>query len=492
MFFRIKKFICLIFLSVNIFIIYSQENKNWSLSEKNDFLETCNNQFDSSFSVSKESYSKFCDCFLNKSMNDFNSLKIADSIANSWNNSEVQKYISDCTFTLNQSFDENIIKNLNEDKKQPELTNPKTSSTPINIENITKNIKSYYPINDLKLSYQEKKKSGNYFPFIKFEENDSISLPINLQVGIDITELREVDIINDYFYIELDLAYLTDYFGSYIDYNDENMGVAEEIDLNPSFYSELQYPESDQLYKSELTYEGRITTERKETKTWYGYRENFRGIMPHKWNLRDYPFDSQELKIKFQTYQDTSFVRVDVFPEYNPNINPENISYLLDGYKVADFSTDNTFINGNYEINYADSYRAEVTQILTFNIILDREGSYIYFKLFFGGFLSYLVSILVFFIDKKLFETRITLSLGGIFGAVGNKYFVENTMPSIQVLTKADLINNLIILFIILNIFFVIAQSSKKINVGVFEDNKKSLIIMASVFILLNFLIVLI
>ena len=37
--------------------------------------------------------------------------------------------------------------------------------------------------------------------------------------------------------------------------------------------------------------------------------------------------------------------------------------------------------------------------------------------------LSFIISYLVFFIDKKYFETSITLSIGGIFGAVGNRYF---------------------------------------------------------------------
>jgi len=77
-----------------------------------------------------------------------------------------------------------------------------------------------------------------------------------------------------------------------------------------------------------------------------------------------------------------------------------------------------------------------------------------------------------------------------IWDAEGNKYFVENTMPSIQVLTKADIINNLIIIFIIINIFIVIAQSTKKINLGLFENNKYSIILSLSIFILLNLLIV--
>ena len=50
---------------------------------------------------------------------------------------------------------------------------------------------------------------------------------------------------------------------------------------------------------------------------------------------------------------------------------------------------------------------------------------------------------------------------------MGNKYFVENSLPELLILTKADLINNLVIVFIIINIFLVIGQATKKINLRI-------------------------
>jgi hypothetical protein len=63
-------------------------------------------------------------------------------------------------------------------------------------------------------------------------------------------------------------------------------------------------------------------------------------------------------------------------------------------------------------------------------------------------------------------------------------------MPSLQVLTKADLINNLVIIFIILNIFIIIAQHTKKINLRKFENNKFSSIFIFALFVFFNFLII--
>ena len=71
--------------------------------------------------------------------------------------------------------------------------------------------------------------------------------------------------------------------------------------------------------------------------------------------------------------------------------------------------------------------------------------------------------------------TRIDLSVGAIFGAIGNKYFVESTTPAIQVLTKADLINNLVIVMVLFNVVLIIMQNNNKINFWKFEDSKFAL-----------------
>ena len=70
----------------------------------------------------------------------------------------------------------------------------------------------------------------------------------------------------------------------------------------------------------------------------------------------------------------------------------------------------------------------------------------------------------MFLLPKEEFESKITLAVGAIFGAVGNRYFVDSTLPGIQVLTKADLISNLIILMVAINLLAVILQRSKKIT----------------------------
>ena len=185
--------------------------------------------------------------------------------------------------------------------------------------------------------------------------------------------------------------------------------------------------------------------------------------------------------------QDTSIVRLNQSKEFKSSIN-KNITDLIDGYEITGVSHSNQFRTGFSKT--ISGGKALVFDTLVYEININRDGSFLYFKLFFGTFLSFLISYLVFFIDYKEFETRITLSVGGIFGAVGNRYFVESIMPEVQVLTKGDLINNLVILLIVMNIFIVIMQYNKNINWKIISNNKKPAILSALIFIILNLIII--
>ncbi|MAT49111.1 MAG: hypothetical protein CMA27_04705 [Euryarchaeota archaeon] len=357
---------------------------------------------------------------------------------------------------------------------------------------------SAYSQSDNLESYQERIRSGDYYPYWELTDEDNLQYPINHEMTINIQDLRDIKNNSDYFYLKIDWETFQKYDTLYVAKSNEEINL---YDIVPA----LVYPESDQVYTQwGYSYKGYINEDGVEYSEYdriyqeienhndsnYVFTGYFEGLLPHKWDLRDYPFDKQNLKIVFRGTKDTSVVRMSESSLFPPKVNVNEFEYLLDGFDVTGVYTSSKYVDSGDNYGFADGYRNSVVEDFSFNIVLDRKGSYIYYKLFFGAFLSYIISLLVFFIDKKLFETRITLSLGGIFGAVGNKYFVENTMPSIQVLTKADIINNLIIIFIIINIFIVIAQSTKKINLGLFENNKYSIILSLSIFILLNLLIV--
>ncbi len=320
-------------------------------------------------------------------------------------------------------------------------------------------------------------RSGEIYPFIQLTATDTLELPINLEIELYVKAIRDLTIRDGYFYAETADAFYFDHDSIYVSKSNE------EIYVGP-YYVRLLYPEGDLKYIESPVYDGNYDDK------YQWSRELIELNLPHKWDLRNYPFDQQKLQFVYRATEDSSVVRLYESKTFPPQMS-DNFPYLLDGFVVEGISSRKNYFKSPYIIDSGKGERYRVFEELIFEVLVSRKGAFLYFKLFFGAILSFIISYLVFFIDNRLFETRITLSLGGIFGAVGNKYFVESSMPEIQVLTKADLINNLIIFLIIMNIFLVIAQQQKNLNVGILEDNRNAAIFMLLIFIVTNSIIIL-
>ena len=61
-----------------------------------------------------------------------------------------------------------------------------------------------------------------------------------------------------------------------------------------------------------------------------------------------------------------------------------------------------------------------------FEITVSRSGSFLFIKLFVGTFLAYIMSLFAFTIKKRNFASRIDVSIGALFIAIGNKFFAES------------------------------------------------------------------
>ena len=212
----------------------------------------------------------------------------------------------------------------------------------------------------------------------------------------------------------------------------------------------------------------------------------------HKWNLKNYPFDKPNLKIKFKSTVDTSYLR------FKPNTDKfyelGSIENLKEGYIIENVTYSigsDTNKNDYFLDDGSENDRLRVNETITYNFILEREGGWLFLKLFVGTYLSFLISWIVFLISPSDFGSRIELSVGAIFGAIGNMSYVESIIPDIQVLTKADIINNFSIIMIIFNIVLIVIQNNSKITFKFFEDNFKSAFFSLFLFISINLLIVL-
>ena len=338
-----------------------------------------------------------------------------------------------------------------------------------------------FPKSDSDLDSIEYSRTGDYFPYVPLTDEDSIYYPIVYEVELFVNDLYDLDISNNFFTAEITAGVYTDYDSIFTTKN------GDVFPLYPYDYISIETKDALEDYVDSWYYWGYDDDEKYQN---YAYELNYKNVFNHKWNLREYPFDKQLLKIEFITPRDSSFVSIKEAENFPPSFNA-NMDNFRDGYKIIDISSDISYFETPYEAEFGpDNIRKEVGTKLTFNVLIDRSGSFLFTKLFGGSFAAFIISWLAFFIPRKEFETRISLNLGAIFGAIGNRYFVDSSLANIQVMTKSDVINYICIILLVFNIILIIVQRNNKITWPFFEKSYNSLIFSAVLFTLLVLIVV--
>jgi len=324
-------------------------------------------------------------------------------------------------------------------------------------------------------------RTGDYFPYVELTDKDSISFPVSYEIELHVADIYDLDVTNNFF-----TSYLI--AGAYSDY--DSIFVTKNGDLIPLYpydYIELELKEDMDKQKSNWYYWGYDDDEKYEK---YAYEYNIKNTFYHKWNLREYPFDVQNLEINFLSYRDTSFIELIPSKSFPPSFNKE-MDNLKEGYTIVSIEPKVTYFEAPYEAEFAPGViRKEVGTKLSYEIVIDRSGSYLFIKLFIGSFMAFIISWLAFFIPPKDFDPRISINIGAIFGAIGNRYFVDSTISSIQVVTKADLMSNMCVLLLIFNIVIIIVQRNDNVTWPYFEKSENAIKTSAGLFLFLTALII--
>ena len=304
-----------------------------------------------------------------------------------------------------------------------------------------------------------------YYPEVKLVEEDSLKWPMIFDVSMDFKDIKDLDVKNNFFIGK----FVFDIYSKYdLEFNSIN---GDSLDLSHPEWVQLYLKESEIRYFGPLVYARRDVSE--DSILFYGnkftkssmYVEN---EFDHSWNLGNYPFDTQKLLFEFQSTVDTSLVKIQPSSKYKSTFEPI-MRNLTEGYLITDVT---------YRSDYKTSMstvlqmtptlkRPEVTQNFIVELNIKRKGGVLFFKIFTGGILSYFISCMVFLIPLRELESRINLAVGGIFGAIGSSAFVYEVLPVVNVFTKADAINNLIIGMVVFNILILLLQQGtfKRINV---------------------------
>ena len=324
-----------------------------------------------------------------------------------------------------------------------------------------------------KISGVDHNRSGFFFPYLKLSNVDTLNYPIKVDLELIFNDIYDFETKNNQFFAKFDYALYSKYDTIYKTFYNKEYDIT---DLRKII--KLDYISSDQTKISDLKldfFNPNVGGAQ--------YSSSVENSFYHNWDLRNYPFDKQKIIIRFIAEQDSSIISLYESKKYPASFNKEMIG-LKDGYKIDEINFFKSYRSTG--IFLQQPYRMVIYPIGNFEITISREGSWLFIKLFLGSILSFLISWIVFLIPRKEFESRISLTVGAIFGAIGNRYFVESTIPSVQILTKADMINNMILLLLIVNILIVIVQNNEKINFGLLENNKIAMIFSGVTFIILN------
>ncbi len=208
------------------------------------------------------------------------------------------------------------------------------------------------------------------------------------------------------------------------------------------------------------------------------------------WDIRKFPFDRQSLEIVLEEMELDSSALVYEADAENTGLDKE---LAIDGWKIAKTAVaaservyDTTY--GDPDLKGTSSYARIV---LTVDLV--RSDMILFFKLFTGVYVAFLISILVFFIDPAECDPRFGLSVGGLFAAVGNKYIVDGVLPQSPIFTLVDSVHSLTFVFIMFTIAISIislALKKKELEKPQMLLDKVSVTVLTASYLVLNLIFI--
>lgn len=191
-------------------------------------------------------------------------------------------------------------------------------------------------------------------------------------------------------------------------------------------------------------------------------------VMKDSWKLNNFPFDRQKLRLSIENSQFDSNSLVFAADTVGKHFDSR---FVVNGWAIDTFKV-STKIK-TYETAFGDpsldkphseygSYRI--------NIGLHREAMSLFWKMFIGMYLAFLIAYVCFFIHADSVESRFGLSVGSLFAVIGNKYVIDSSLPETSSFTLVDTLHGITLFFI----FIIIVSSVHALNLVKKYDIKRA------------------
>jgi len=187
-------------------------------------------------------------------------------------------------------------------------------------------------------------------------------------------------------------------------------------------------------------------------------------VMKDSWRINNFPFDRQRLRLSIENSQYDSKSLVFKPDTLGKHFDPR---FTLRGWNIDSF----TMLTGikAYETTFGDpSLDKPHTEYSSFRVRIgiSRDATELFWKMFLGMYVSFLISYMCFYIHADSVESRFGLSVGALFAAIGNKYVIESSLPDSSAFTLVDTLHGFTLFFI----FVVITSSTFALRLV--KDNK--------------------
>ena len=269
------------------------------------------------------------------------------------------------------------------------------------------------------------------FSFVCFGTNAQGTKPDTVSIGIFITSIHDIDFKQKEYSVN---------FWIWLKYKNKDF----------DFYNNLEVPQAKTVTKSFVTIDSsndRIFMQMK-----------LQCVMKDSWRIGNFPFDRQSLRIAFENSQFDSRSMVFVADTVGQHYDSR---FTLRGWSI-DSCLLSTGIK-MYETGFGDEELAKPhTEYSSFRIrlVVSREASGLFWKMFLGMYIAFLISYVCFYIHADGMDSRFGLTVGALFAVIGNKYIIDSALPESSSFTLVDLLHGVTLFFI----FTTIAANAYSLN----------------------------
>lgn len=196
----------------------------------------------------------------------------------------------------------------------------------------------------------------------------------------------------------------------------------------------------------------------------YYYLNKINATILNNLDVSKFPFDNQKLTIylELNTHYKGDFVVL--LDKRNSKIKPN----FIDKWEIG--KVDFKYDSKNWDSNFGDILNEKYElDAISINIPLYRESWTIYWKLFVVLFISFFLTSISVFIPNKNSEQKLSLIVGSLFTAIGNKYITESYLPISDQFNLSDKLHLITFIFIAFFSIYAIFEQRARLK----DDFKK-------------------